>query len=293
LFYASDLFRRQFNIGFELRGFVESDRQFDESIEHTLRNMKDSTNEDDGAIHIGVTVDPNLTWHWKQRTHIGYAYSLLPEMVVVSQPILPGLGNWSSIEEAITLVHELGHIFGAVHASSGSSVMHSTSGSMALLFDKLNENIIDSMKTGFMSESRAERFEHYLRVLSLLRKLPDCKNTAGIIAYAANAAGYLQWADNQQRHPGSLSTSTDGAGAALKIDDLAMKDAIDGYIQYKQLNYDKAAVYFAKSVDEDPDFGEARVYYYLTLEKLGKTDEAAPQLKKANQMHMAWLVDEK
>jgi tetratricopeptide (TPR) repeat protein len=293
LLYANDLFRRQFNIGFELRGYVESDAQFDQTLDNTLSNLRKTTRENDSALHIGITVDQALTWNWRMRSRLGLAYGLFPEMMITAQPSLPGLGAWSSLEEALTLVHELGHVFGAGHASSDASVMYPTSGSMAFLFDKLNENIIDSMKNNFFSESRKEKNEHYLQVLSSLRKSPECMNSAAILGEAAGAAEYLLWERNPVRRQVFRVQWTDSAGAALTINDPALKDAIDGYAQYKALNYDKAAAYFAKAVDEDPEFGEARTYYYLALRKIGKSKEAGEQLDKANQMHMAWVMEER
>jgi hypothetical protein len=293
LLYANDLFRRQFNIGFELRGFVESDAQFDQTLDNTLANLRKTTRENDGVIHVGITVDEALTWNWRQRSSLGLAYGNLPEMMITAQPSLPGLGAWSSLEEALTLVHEFGHVFGAAHASSDASVMYPVSGSMAFLFDKLNENIIDSMKNNFFGASRKEKNEHYLQVLSSLRKTPECRNSAAILREAADAAEYLLWEKNPVRHTVFRVEWTDGAGAALTINDPALKDAIDGYAQYRELNYDKAAAYFAKAVDEDPDFGEVRTYYYLSLRKIGKSKEAGEQLDKANQMHMSWVMEER
>jgi tetratricopeptide (TPR) repeat protein len=291
LLFANDIFRREFDIGLELRGMEEWKSGFESSIDRTLNKLTDITRSNDKVIHIGVTLDQSLTWDWKQRTKLGVAHFLSPELAITAQPTLPSIANWNSLEEALTLVHELGHVFGAGHAYEQSSVMYSSAGWLGYSFDKFNRHIVDSMKQNFMADTHERRDKRYLKTLALYRANAALRNNVSILESAADAVRYIQYETNATlfKIPGGKRKD---APQVIAFDDLSLRNGIAGFMEFSQDSCEKALEYFSKSADLDPDFGEVHAYLYRTLRRLGRSKEAGDQLELAGKYHMAWLVED-
>ena len=306
-------------MGLEFAGVQEWDTKFEASMSYTLRKVDNIPGRIPGAIHVGITVDPSLTWNWRDRRMLGVAHTLIPAAAITAQPMFPGIASWNSIDEALTLVHELGHVLGAGHASDPASVMYPTAGALGYTFDELNKRIIDSMKVNFLASSHQLRDERYLMAVSAARTSPATQNSAAILSIAAEAADYLQ----QEYHEvlfgtpahtppaDSVPAPKPAKGKAKKAKkhqtvnvpvvetehviacpDSSLRNAIAGHLAFTHEDYANAIRYFDHSETFDPDFGEVHAYQHRALRRIGKALESADHLAKATKCGMAWAIDE-
>lgn len=268
--YANDIIRSQFNIEFFINEFKEWDNDFNNSLENCLDKLRSNSRLDVNQFNIGVTLDQGLKIVWKSRALLGLAAILDNKAVISAQPSFPEVAQyWNPIEEAITLTHEIGHLFGAIHSEDEMSIMFPTSGYLSFKFDKVNNEIITKTINNFFEADKKERVRNYLSVLNDLRK-SELGTSVQILEAAGGAMKNL------------LKTSSYLSGEENGLDklvinlypDSAFAYAMKGYLEFKKQNLTDARESFTKANELDPDFAEVKKYLALIPENFAKKTNA-------------------
>lgn len=266
--YANDILLSQFDIELIISEFKEWDSEFDETLENTLRKLHRDITGKKESLRIGVTLNKELKTNWQEKDKIGLAYLLHNEIAITAQPSFPAVGQfWNPIEEAITLVHEVGHSLGAIHSDENTSIMFPTSGTLSYGFDEINRAIIEATKVNFFNSDKKQKVRTYFTVLNDLRKSQKRNNV--LILEAANGA----LSDLLQS--GSFSNENSDRLSSLLMSvspDSAFAYAIEGYIDFKSNRLKEAKVNFLKAIELDPEFAEVKKYLAFTPEII-QTDE--------------------
>lgn len=142
ILYANDILCPQFGIELVITEYKEWNTVFENSLKHTLEKLQKEETLNKEEIRIGITLNTMLKKNWTDKSNIGLAELDGRNAVITGQPSYPGLGFWNSLEEALTIVHECGHILGAIHVEDTESIMYPSSGEFAFEFDDFNRRVI-------------------------------------------------------------------------------------------------------------------------------------------------------
>ena len=285
--YANDILRQQFDIELILSEFILWDAQFERSLENSLKKLYQSTASNPNSLQIGITLDSNLKRNWTSRSNIGLAYLLSNDAVITAQPSFPSVGqSWNSIEEAITLAHEIGHILGAIHVPDQSSIMYPSSGSLSYEFDSVNQKLIESTLSNFLNEDQKERLKKYSTELVQLKDVPT-PNSNPILSPIAGVA--------MQINSRSKFMDDDSVRAIAYLSrilpDSVTTLAVMGYLEYKNERYEKAINNFMKVLELEPDFAEVQWYLSIVLRRSGDNEQAKIYSDLAKPYANLWVVD--
>ncbi|MCK6602150.1 MAG: matrixin family metalloprotease [Bacteroidetes bacterium] len=133
---------RSFNTSIGIKDFVEWKDTFNIFIEHSYGNLEKAAEKQKKVFSLGYSFNPKFSENWNQDHSVGVAGVFDRKIMVISQPSFPGMEIWSPVDEALTIVHELGHSLGAVHVSDSNSIMYPAIGRAGFDFDSLNTRIL-------------------------------------------------------------------------------------------------------------------------------------------------------
>ncbi len=290
LLFASDILEKQFGMALEPGGFREWNSRYESSLDYTLNKLRGATSERAKVLQIGGTVDGSLTRYWRKRSHIGVAFPLGIDAVITAQPSFPDVSEWNSIEEALTLVHEIAHLFGAAHSQEEASVMYPDAGPLSYRFDSLNARIINGMKSRFLELDEEERCRQYLRVLSGATSA-HMQNSVAVLDPAARAVARLFGLATAEflvrRDSVDLTALMNGL-----IADSSFRSALRGYIEYKAGDLEEAEKDLRKAIAARPDFAEAHIYLSRVFAGKKMTREADDERRIAGKYGMWRIIDE-
>jgi tetratricopeptide (TPR) repeat protein len=285
--FANDILRSQFDIELILKGFKEWDSEFESTLKGTLNKLAGESAANLNLFRVGITLDKNLKKNWSSRTAIGYAYPLGEFAVITAQPSFPEVGKyWNPIEEAITIVHEVGHLLGAIHVPDVNSVMYPFAGFFSYEFDEINKKIIESTRKKFFNVEKKQRIQNYNQELIKMRFESE-KNSFPLLPAISNTIinilpGELQNISEPEKLYSFLTE--------LVADSILVIASI-GYIAFKLNNYELAKKLFLVAVEAEPDFAEAHWYLAEIYWKIGKESRAREHRKKANVYRKYWVID--
>ena len=286
--YANDILRSQFDIELFISEFKEWDSRFENSLEKTFKNLKKEKISNPNLFRIGFTLDKGLKATWNNRSTLGLAHLLGTDAIITSQPSFQEVAQfWNPLEEAITLVHEIGHLLGAIHVPDEGSIMYPNSGWLSYEFDELNGRIIQSTKHNFFSNEK-QRVQVYIQELIEIRGTP-AKNSVPILFPMATAFNNLypfhsfNYQDTRRLYSHLSSVITDSTYTL----------AVMGYIEFKFNNQFKKAIdIFNIVIELEPDFAEVHWYLSLVLRRMGDEIQADIHKKIAKPYKRLWVLDD-
>ncbi|OGU64574.1 MAG: hypothetical protein A3C56_05190 [Ignavibacteria bacterium RIFCSPHIGHO2_02_FULL_56_12] len=285
--FANDILRREMDLELIVREFRPFDSGRHRRLDEMLRRLQAVEKDRPGELRILFTVDRTLQTNWRERSLLGLANPLLGDAVLTAQPSLPALAGWNSIEEALTIVHEVGHVFGALHSPFPSSVMYYLSGAVSHSFDEHNRRIVELMKRNLYRGKDDEAIRAYVDLLEQLRTT-EPKNGINILEPSARAALRLQ--------PSAGIGMVDTAGLSRRLISMmsspALRDAVQGYLAYRMEKMEKAEAFLMSAVTLQPDFAEAHWYLSLVHARLGHTDLYERHKKTSQSLRPPWMLGE-
>lgn len=285
MLYVNDILRSQLGIELEVREINSWDTEFDSSLEYMLQKLLMVKNPQ-GNICIGITLDEKLKALSTDRASLGLAYPLQKSAIISAQPTFPGLRLWRPVQEAITMAHEIGHLFGCIHVNDMHSIMYPLSTGLTYKFDEVNVKIAKHMKDYYTMPDKFVRLKEYaLKLMEIKNNSPE--NTFLILS-SINAAFLNIFAQEQLSYEDSGKLERD---LCKIIPDQACALAAAGCIDYKKKKLPDAAEYFRRALEINPDFAEAHYYLGTILEKLGEKTEAEEHLEKTKPYSKYWVID--
>jgi len=268
LVFTNDIFKRQFGIEFYIREFHEWNTKRQDSLEFLIGQLIEDAKSKQNAIVIGATLDQLLVINWFDRNTLGIAYDLNNSVVIKDLPTTKKLRIWDSLDETITLVHELGHVFGAIHILDPASVMYPSMGTMSYEFDDYNKAIVNYAKDNFDKFESARQLAGYVKNLIDIHHSFDTKN----VFFAGNIGSIAYQYTSMGNSIDSLS---------IILSDSSLYYAARGYIFFEKEEWEKAKQCYRKSVKFNPDFASAYVYLGNIYEELDDHYEAIKYWRKA------------
>ncbi|MBN8704844.1 MAG: hypothetical protein J0L62_03150 [Bacteroidetes bacterium] len=206
LLLANDIFETQFATSLVLGNIYEWDNSFQNGLPDVLTDLERAVPGNPKEVKLGLTVDPDLGKFWTSRDKIGLARPLGLHSVVSANPGFQGMTEWNPVEEAITIVHEIGHLSGAVHTNEFSSLMYPYSGNISFSFDSLNREIMTELVPLFHGD-QSLRLKTYLRLLSEYFKNNRLDSdmvlthaTSSISVYQIQTGNYVLFSDSTTTH---------------------------------------------------------------------------------------------
>jgi len=259
--YASYSLSRQLGIGLHLcekTYFTSSNAQFSD-IGRLFESFVKTESGKSDTIIVCVFRPENAQEYYlgdnKIRTgvsDIGRKTSVVAEL----RPPNAGLTEWSIFLNGQLILHELGHLLGAIHVFDIGSVMTERRDWVASnRFDELNSDII---KRGREDKSRLGSLKNY--ALFLAEEVGKAKYK--LSNYPAVFASLIN-ADKSE-----LENLSFGTTKFMET----LHSAADGYKYYLLNKKDSAAESFSRALEGDST--QAAIYYYLSQVTAGKLSES-------------------
>lgn len=268
LVFVNDIFKHQFGIEFYIKGFRTWSTTRQDSLRLLLHKLLEDTQSKQNTIIIGVTHDDLIKFNWFDRNVIGIAKFIQTRAVVKDLPTTVRLRDWDALDEAITLAHELGHVFSATHILDQKSLMYPTVGTMSYEFDDYNKAIINCTKKRLFQLESKEQLETYTEELLRIHRSFGLKNT-----YFVGTLGFI--AEQYSRTGNPL----DSLSAISNVS--ALYHAVMGNQYLKEKNWDKAKDSFLTAIELDPDLSYAYLYLSHVYKELNEEGKAKKYWKKA------------
>ena len=285
--FANDILREQLGIELVISEFIEWNSRFESSLDYTLSSLYMGAAPKPNMLRIGITFDKKLQTNWTDRSTIGLAVPLGVDAIISAQPSFPDLGIWNPLEEAMTIVHEVAHILGAIHVPDEGSIMYPYSGSFSFEFDDLNRKIIQASKFNYFNVDAKKRVTNYIDNLVELRK-KESKNSFPILpaiensVFSLNLGGYSYDNYIDEIHKSFSEVIKDSLHLVATL----------GLVDYNFGRNEQAKSFFAKALELDPEFAEVHWYLSLGLQKMEEQTLAELHKELAKPYRKLWILEE-
>ncbi len=267
--YASNSLRQQFGIGIKICG-VEYIRARSLSFSHIqplFKSLMITLPERKDTITIGIfePEEPALFYQAGFADQIGLS-DLVRRIILIADISPPNRMTleWKAFLNGHSILHEIGHLLGAMHVSDLNSIMNThTTWVASNRFDELNFLVINS----YRKNRRAAK-----SVTGYLEYLVECINRTGYKQsdFPAFFDSYIK-ANNHKME--DYDFGSDGFGRSIGY-------AVEGYRQLLEKNLDSAEDFFYKALVCDSTQGAT--YYYLSKATTGELSEK--NLQKAAEL---------
>ncbi|MDH4157130.1 MAG: hypothetical protein OEW00_07635 [candidate division Zixibacteria bacterium] len=168
-------------------------------------------------------------------------------------------GFWEPHFNGLTLLHEIGHSFGAIHASDMNSVMsHTTTWLASARFDPFNRRVIEAALSGELTFDEPEKYLSF--VSETLTKI-----NYGLVDYPSFFYHFLEHGENQTIRKNLLDA----------VPHRPHVFAARAYGLLMAGKHSAAARLFRQAIKTDST--QASLYYYLALATTGPESVAAMQ----------------
>ena len=278
---ANIILRNLFGIELDISETIAWDSQFQTSLQNTLEIFERKPDLRKDALNIAITLDKELKINWTDRNELGFAYPFKNIAIITSQPSFPGLQFWNMMEESITIVHELGHLLGAIHVPDKQSIMYPYSGTFSYEFDSVNTRIVNRMKSILLNGDRGNLMKNYAGELVAIKNDAP-RNTVPILDALSSAFLNLYPAQNPEKYYRICSGI---------IQDSICSLAAAGSISYRLGHLIDAEKLFTGVIEADSDFAEAQWYLSTILKELGQDEEAEKHYKIAKPYFKYWVMN--
>lgn len=286
--FANDIFRTQFGVELEIYTINKWDSEFESSLNYTFQKFEQKPVSYTNVIKVGITFDENLANTITDRSYLGLARPMGTTVIITGQPTFPGMQYWNPIEEAITLVHEIGHLFGAMHVPNEKSIMNPMAGYLSFRFDDANQNIVKMMNKDFLEIDEKQRTKNYISKLIDMNK-NKYENKLPILTLISGQIYTL----NYHYFNGKPSIRVRKKEILNLVQDSVYARAVLGVTEYNLNHFEKSAELLSKVVELKPDFAEAHWYLSLALQKTGDLTAAEKHKNIAKPFRNTWILDEK
>lgn len=285
--FASDILRTQFGIELEIYTLNKWDSKFGSSLEQTIQTFERKPVSFSDVIKVGVTFNENLANNVTDRSLLGLAKPMSTTLVITGQPSYPGMHYWNPIEEAITLVHEIAHLFGAMHVPDEKSIMNPMAGYLSFRFDEANKNIVKSMSKDFLVIDEKQRTKNYITKLIEMNQ-NNFENKLPVLTLISRQI-YSLYFQSFGGRPSGFRKKT----IMNLVQDSVYAQAVWGVTEYNLNHFERSVELLAKVVKLKPDFAEAHWYLSLALNEAGDTTEADKHKNIAKLYRSKWVLDSK
>jgi len=232
---------------------------------HDILKKQNSVSRDTLEVTIFNYTDPIDHFFGNSYEEIGLA-DLGHSRIILNELPHPkkSYDFWDSYFNGLTLLHEIGHSFGAIHVSDMNSVMnHGNSWLASDMFDPFNRQIIRAALSGEL------KFDDPVKYVSFVSEKLNA-TTYSLVDYPKFFYRYLTYGKNKKIFKKLKS-------AISRSSYITAAEAF-GYLKTGYLN--DAARLFKKALEDDPH--QASLYYYLALATTGEESEKA--MNKAAEM---------
>ena len=284
---ANDILRTQFGIELEIYTLNKWDSEFKYSLDQTFQEFEQRPISFTDVIKVGVTFNPNLANNVTDRSFLGLAKPMSTDLVMTGQPSFPGMQYWNPIEEAITLVHEIAHLFGAMHVPNEKSIMNPMAGYLSFRFDEANQSIVQTMNNDFLNIDERQRTQNYIFKLIEMNQ-NKYENKLPILTLISRQIYSL----NYYYFSGRPSIRVRKKEILNLVQDSVYARAVLGVTEYNLNHFEKSAELLSKVVELKPDFAEAHWYLSLALQKTGDLLEAEKHKKISKPIRKNWILDQ-
>ncbi len=261
--FANDILKNLFDIQLYLHEAREWHATGNESLYAGLTNLRALTRDLKDVFVVAVTFDNTIRYSWN-RLNTGLASWMENTAIVKEIPWWTSAGRWNTLENVFVLVHEIGHLFGAVHVLDERSLMNPYANQFTYTFDPGNTRIINQTKRGFLQASYEERTAAHIRPIMIYYSRISAKQSVILSELAMLRAVQL----NQPLD------GLDSSALRLSniIPDSSLQLALEAYTAFKGGNLGNAEEGFLEALRQDPDFVQPHLYLGRIYEKLGKKD---------------------
>ncbi|SYZ74690.1 hypothetical protein TRIP_C90318 [Candidatus Zixiibacteriota bacterium] len=264
--YASYRFNRQFGIGLKVAAknfFTIPDVSFGD-IESLFRSFSRQFPSQGDTLTVGVFRPKSpLEFYMQGQTQQIGSSELGRRVALVAQLEMPdtSLPEWDIFLNSQLMLHEIGHLLGAVHVSDIKSIMvRRTTWVGSFDFDKLN---------GVMIKATLDDTPRYTGVKDYLALLTGTIDSTGYLL-ADYPSIYFSYVNlNRKELAGAVFGNSPFARS--------IPYAVDGYRQYLLRNSKDAFEFFRLALNGAADQGA--IHYYLARVSDGK--ESRRELKRA------------
>lgn len=249
--YVSNALREQVGFGIRICGveYIGARSLTFSHIQPLFKSLILSLPQRQDTITIGIfEPDDPVRFYQKGFTdQIGLSDMVKRNILIASlSPPNNETAGWKAFMNGHSILHEIGHLLGAIHVSDLNSIMNThTTWVGSIEFDSLNQLIINSYgKTGFEADDIAEHIEFWA----------DCINRSGY-KKSDFPVFFYDYMEANKLEIDEVDFGIGNKGRSIEY-------AVEGYRHLIEKQQDSAELCFYRALNYDST--QATIHYYLS-----------------------------